>query len=53
MQCLFKSRERAITGEDNLSNVQARMMPAARTKGRGTFLDNVVGQASTRVVFTL
>jgi hypothetical protein len=53
VQRLFKRREWAIAGEDNLSHVQARMTLAARTKRRRTFLDNVVGQFSTRISFTL
>jgi hypothetical protein len=53
VQRLFKRREWAIAGEDNLSHVQARMMLAARTERRRTFLDNVVDQVSSKVFFTL
>ena len=53
VQRLFKRREWAIAGEDNLSHVQAGMMFKTGTKRHRTFLDNVVHQVSTKVSFTL
>jgi hypothetical protein len=53
VQRLFKRWEWAIAGEDNLCHVQARMLLAARTERRRTFLDNVIGQVSTKISLTL